>query len=239
MDTKTLLDELLRAGQELASQGRDLAGRGMDMAGQRLGIPEEGPEREAALSTLGKGAAAGGVLALLLGTGTGRKLTGGALKVGGLAALGGLAYQAWQNWQGNDAGEPADIGTPIDRLSGPEAERRSQVLLRAMLAAARSDGHVDDNERVRIQGGIRQLGLEEAVLQMIENELDEPVDAAVIASAADSPEAAAEIYLTSLMVIDPDRPDERRYLQELAEHLKLEPGLVQELEARAGDVTAA
>ena len=108
-----------------------------------------------------------------------------------------------------------------------------------MLAAARSDGHVDDNERVRIQGGIRQLGLEEAVLQMIENELDEPVDAAVIASAADSPEAAAEIYLTSLMVIDPDRPDERRYLQELAEHLKLEPGLVQELEARAGDVTAA
>ena len=239
MDTKTFLDQLLQAGRELATQGRDLAGRGMDMAEQQLGIPEEGPEREAALSTLGKGAAAGGVLALLLGTGSGRKLTGGALKVGGLAALGGLAYQAWRNWQGSDAGEPADIGAPVDRLSGPEAEQRSRVLLRAMLAAARSDGHIDTTERARIHDGIRQLGLEETVLQLIENELDEPVDAALIARDADSPEAAAEIYLVTLMVIDPDQPDERRYLQDLAEHLKLEPGLVQVLEARAGDVAAA
>ena len=239
MDTKTFLDELLRAGQELATQGRDLAGRGLDIAEQRLGIPEEGPERDAALSTLGKGAAAGGLLALLLGTGSGRKLTGGALKVGGLAALGGLAYQAWRNWQGNDAGEPADIGTPVDRLSGPEAEQRSRVLLRAMLAAARSDGHIDTAERSRIQDAIRQFGLEEAVLQLFEHELDAPVDAAVIARDADSPETAAEIYLTSLMVIDPARPDERRYLQELAEYLKLAPGLVKELEARAGGIAGA
>ena len=29
----------------------------------------------------------------------GRKLTGGALKLGSLAALGGVAYKAYQNWQ--------------------------------------------------------------------------------------------------------------------------------------------
>lgn len=72
MDSKTFFDQLLQAGRELATQGRDLASRGVDIAEQRLGLPEEGPERDAALSTLGKGAVAGGVLALLLGTGSGR-----------------------------------------------------------------------------------------------------------------------------------------------------------------------
>ena len=233
MDTRTFLDQLLQAGRELATQGRDLASRGRDVAEQRLGIPDEGPERDAALSSLGKGAMAGGVLALLLGTSGGRKLTGGALKVGGLAALGGLAYQAYRNWQGSAIGEPGDSGTPVDRLSGSEAEQRSQALLKAMLAAARADGHIDAAEREKIREGIRRLGLEGQMVQLIDTELGAPVDPAEIARGADSPEAAVEIYLASLLVIDPDHHDERRYLNDLAGHLKLAPGLVRELEAQA------
>ena len=71
------------------------------------------------------------------------------------------------------------------------------------------------------------------MVQLIDTELGAPVDPAEIARGADSPEAAAEIYLASLLVIDPDHPDERRYLDDLAGHLKLAPGLVRELEAQA------
>lgn len=226
MDTKALLEELLRAGQ-------DLAGRGKGMAERGLGIPPEGPQRDATLSAMGKGAAAAGLLALLLGTGTGRKLTGGALKLGSLAALGGVAYKAYQNWQAGQAGETVEAGTPVGDLTGPEAEQRSRALIKAMVAAAKADGHVDEVERQRIFDGIARLGLQGAAVQRLSAEIDSPGDPASVAAGADSPEAAAEIYLASLLVIYQGQPSERRYLDELARHLNLDAALVSELEKQA------
>ena len=43
--------------------------------------------------------ATGAIAAVLLGTGAGRAVTGTALRVGGLAAIAGLAYKAYQNYQ--------------------------------------------------------------------------------------------------------------------------------------------
>ena len=225
MDTQAFLDQLLQAGRDWASQGKTLAEQG-------LGIPEAGPERDATLSAMGKGAVAAGAFALLLGTGTGRKLTGGALKVGGLAALGGLAFQAYRHWQGGGLG-PAEIGTPVDQLSGPEAEQRSLALLKAMVAAAKADGHIDAAERQKIHEGFHRLGLEDRMVELIDAELSMPVDPAAVARGADSPEAAAEIYLASRLVIDPDHTSERRYLDDLVQHLKLDAALVSELETQA------
>ena len=73
--------------------------QGQTLAEQKLGIPAEGAERDSMLSGMKTGAAAAGILALLLGTRTGRKVTGLGLKVGSVAALGGLAYQMYQRWQ--------------------------------------------------------------------------------------------------------------------------------------------
>jgi uncharacterized membrane protein YebE (DUF533 family) len=226
MDTKALLDELLTASKDLAGQGQQMAERG-------LGIPQEGPERDATLSALGKGAAAAGVLGLLLGTGAGRKLTGGALKLGSLAALGGVAYKAYQNWRAGQAGETAEAGAPVGNLAGPAAEQRSRALIKAMVVAAKADGHVDEAERQRIFEGIARLGLQGSAVALLSAEIDAPVDPAAVAAGADSPEAAAEIYLASLLVIDPDQPSERRYLDELARHLGLDGALVAALENQA------
>lgn len=226
MDTKALLDELLTAG-------KDLADRGQQMAESKLGIPQEGAERDATLSAMGKGAAAAGVLALLLGTGAGRKLTGGALKLGSLAALGGVAYKAYQNWRAGQAGEPAEAGTPVGNLTGPVAEQRSRALIKAMVVAAKADGHVDEAERRRIFEGIARLGLQGEAVQLLSAEINASVDPAAVAAGADSPEAAAEIYLASLLVIDPDQPSERRYLDDLARHLGLDAALAAELEQQA------
>lgn len=226
MATKALLDEILTAGRDLVGQGQQMAERG-------LGIPQEGPERDATLSAMGKGAAAAGVLALLLGTGRGRKLTGGALKLGSLAALGGVAFKAYQNWRVGRPGATAEAGTPVGNLTGPAAEQRSRALIKAMVVAAKADGHVDEAERTRIFAGIARLGLQDSAVQLLSAEVDAPVDPAAVAAGADSPEAAAEIYLASLLVIDPDQPGERTYLDDLARHLRLDGALATELEKQA------
>src|SRR5690606_4102496 len=84
LDPRKLLDDLLGSkvpGTE--STVRDKAGQAAQMA------------RDNPL-------AAGALAAVLLGTGTGRKITGSALKIGGMAAVAGLAYKAYQNHRNGD-----------------------------------------------------------------------------------------------------------------------------------------
>ncbi len=226
MEARQLLDQLLRSGKEVAERGKE-------WIEEKADIPKEGPEREAALSGLAKGAAAGGLLALLLGTQGGRRLAGTALKLGGLAALGTLAYRTYQSWHGVKSTKPEEPGTPVDRLTGEAAEKRGQILLKAMLAAARADGHIDDREREKILNQAEILGLDEETLRFIEEQLQSPVDAGSIAAEADSKETAAEIYLLSRMVIDVANEQEKRYLQQLAEALGLEQDFVAQLERQA------
>jgi uncharacterized membrane protein YebE (DUF533 family) len=229
------LDHLLQAGRDLASQGQGLAERG-------LGVPAQGAERDAMLQGLGKGALVSGILGLLVGTETGREVGSTALTLGGVAALGTVAYKAYQNWQQSQAGTaaaaPADPGRPVNQLTGPAADQRSLALLRAMISAAKADGHLDDTERANIHQAITSLGLEAATVAALEREIDGPLDPAQIARGADSPEAAAEIYLASRVVIDPDTWQERAYLKELAQQLGLEQGLVDQLELQVRGSTA-
>ncbi len=226
MEARQLLDQLLQSGKEIAEKGKE-------WIEEKADIPKEGPEREAALSNLAKGAAAGGLLALLLGTQGGRRLTGTAVKLGGLAALGTLAYKAYQSWHAIKSTKPEEPGTPVDRLTGEAAEKRGQILLKAMLAAARADGHIDDEERAKILDQAKTLGLDEETVRFIEEQLQTSVDARAIAAEADSKETAAEIYLLSRMVIDVANEAEKRYLQQLAEALGLERDFVAQLERQA------
>jgi len=92
MDTQSFLDELLKTGKSYAEQGRKIAE-------EKLQMPEKGEGRDATIDGMKKGAMAAGVLALLLGTGAGRRVTGSALKIGSLAAIGSIGWKAYQNWQ--------------------------------------------------------------------------------------------------------------------------------------------
>ena len=227
MDTKGLIEQILNAGRELAEQGQTIAQNKLD-------IPAEGTEREATLSGMGKGAAIAGVLALLLGTKTGRGVTGAGLKLGTLGALGGLAYKTYQNWQSQQTGQTiSQAGASIENLTGPQAEQRSLVLLKAMIAAAKSDGHIDAAEGAKIEDLMTKLDLESATAKLIKEELSKPLDPKDIAASADTPEAAAEIYLTSLLVIGVVNENERAYLDQLAEYLKIPKDLAQQMETQA------
>lgn len=228
MDAKVILDNLLETSQKATKKG-------LEIAEQKLGVPASGEERDVMLDGLGKGALAAGAVAILLGTKGGRKLTGTALKVGGVAAVGGIAYKAyneWQRQQQQQAGTIVDTGTPIADLAEVEANARSEAIVKAMISAAKSDGHVDNDEQKLITAKIESLGMEQEITSFLMKELNKPLDVAEVVASADSPEAAAEIYLASTMVVDLTAPDERKYMDALAEGLGLDAELVTELESK-------
>lgn len=202
----------------------------------------------------GGGALAGGLAAILLGTKTGRKLGGEALKLGGMAAVGALAYKAYRDWQAGKqpapAGAqpqpqqapvpmlPAPSGTPFNPSTPNEQQALARHLLRAMIAAAKADGHVDAQEQARIFAEMDKLPLAADDKAFVMDELRAKLDIDAVASAASTPEEAAEIYAASLLAIDVDNAAERGYLSMLAARLKLDDALVAHLQQNVAQVSA-
>jgi uncharacterized membrane protein YebE (DUF533 family) len=218
------------------------ASTGQAPTGNPAGSPGGGPGGSVSDFISGRGGAAlaGGALGLLLGSKKGRKMGGKALKYGGVAALGLMAYKAYGNWQAQ-GGQAAPAAEPqtLDRVTGPVAEQHSTAVLKAIIAAAKSDGHVDERERQLIDDGLRNLTADASVLQWVDRELQKPLDPVEVASAAGTIEVASEMYLASALVIDDGNFMERSYLDELGRQLKLAPELVTELNAQAASARGA
>ncbi len=201
------------------------------------------------------GGLAGGLSGNLLSSKSGRKMGKKALKMGGLAAVGALAYAAFQRYSsGNSAGggqaavsqasapelTPAPEGSAF--LPAKEDSAGQEVLgltlVRAMIAAARSDGRLDAQESQAIFQRIESLGLDSESQSMMVAEMGRPVDVDAIVNSATTPEVAAEIYVASLLAIEVDTTAEKSYLAMLAARLNIPPELAAELqrqvEAQAG-----
>ena len=231
MNTRGLLDQLLKSASDYLSRQSGSAGK---PAAQTGPDPLSG-----VLSGAAGGALAAGAMGLLMGNKKARKVTGNVAMYGGLAALGVVAYKAYDNWQKNQSAAPLREPQTVDRLSGPQLEDHSQAILRALIGAAKADGHIDERERSLIDGELAKLGTDPALVRWFDQELRKPLDPADVASAATSPEMAAEMYVASVLMVDEDSFMERAYLQELAHQLKLEPGLVAELERQVAQSLAA
>ncbi|WP_137822186.1 tellurite resistance TerB family protein [Pseudomonas sp. D(2018)] len=224
MNTRGLLDQLLKSGQELLQQ--KAGGKSGGFSGGKSGNGDLG----SLLKGAGGGALAAGALGLLLGNKSARKLGGKALTYGGLAALGVLAYKAYGNWQAQQPNAPTSEPQTLDRLPAPQAEQHSQAILKALVAAAKADGHVDARERQLIEEALGKLTQDAELHRWLDAELNKPLDPADVARAATTPEMAAEMYLASVLMVDEEHFMERAYLEELARQLRLDPGLKVELE---------
>lgn len=228
-----IADQLLTQGRAYLGQGTDAASRGAaGMLGQdRVDRARDYVGRNA--ESLGVGAAAGGLIGLLLGTKTGRSLGGSALKLGALAAIGGLAYKAYADWQakqGGAVGPGPDAGPAM--LPGPEEQALARVLIVAMIQAAKADGVVDPTEYRTILGKAETVGIDPEASAFLDAELTGPADMDKVIAAATTPEVATQIYAASALAIVPDRPTEVAYLVELARRLGLDPALTAEIDAR-------
>lgn len=187
--------------------------------------------------------AAGALAAVLLGTDPGRKVAGAAIKLGGLAAIGSLAYRAYQNYQNGKnpeqtpaSGEPELLPPPADTgfhpSQAPQGESEfALVLVRAMIAAAKADGRIDDEERLKIVGRLGEAGMDEEAEAFIRAELEAPLDLDALVASARSEEQKVELYTASRLTVDADSRAERGYLDLLAGRLGLPDALVDHIEA--------
>lgn len=197
----------------------------------------------AAKNPVATGVAIGGLAAVLLGTGAGRKIAGSAARMGGMALVGGLAYKALQNYQ---AGKPLlDLQNVAQDLQQPRAlpppstdNDQALRLVRAMVAAASSDGIVDETERHAIVGNLKAAGIEAEAAQFLESEFANPADPVTLAQGITNPEEAAQVYAAARLAIDPDTADEQAFLKALAGELHLDPSLVAHIDAAASNVKA-
>lgn len=194
----------------------------------------------------GGGTTAGGGLGGLLGglLGGGGSNTGGSTQgrsAGGvnyaaLASLGMMAFKAYQNWQRSQAAAPQQAVRTVDQLSGSEAEDHSHAILRALIAAAKADGRIDQQEEQLIYAEIKRQTSDPQLQQWLDEEVSKPLDAAEVAQSARDPAMAAEMYLASVMLVDDQQEAERAYLDELAGALQLDPALQVHLEQQAKGV---
>ncbi len=200
-----------------------------DMAKQFLGKEQAGGLSGAQIG--GIGAAAGA----LFGGGI-----GGAARGGALAVLGTLALTALRNAKASSAGqqpggetltlEPQDVSAAMD----PAAE---QLMVRAMISAAKADGQIDQAEMEKIIGKVGDEGVTPEEKAYVMSQLTAPVDIAALAAAAQGPAQAAEVYAASLLAIDIDSDAERQYLRDLAAALRLDPAAVAQLHELTGAPT--
>ncbi|MDF0698301.1 tellurite resistance TerB family protein [Rhizobium sp. MC63] len=225
-DAKKLLDQFL------GSQVPGLGGSVRDRAGEAMQTARNNPMKTGALA------------AVLLGTKTGRSIAGNALAIGGLAAIAGLGYQAYKNYQSGQApAAPSDAPSannpvllpPAESGFGPASPAGSNefvlVLIRAMIAAAKADGHIDAAERALIMDKITAADVSGEAAAFIERELASPTDIDALVAAAVTEEQRVELYTASRLTIDPDSRAERGYLDLLAGRLGLADQLVDHIEA--------
>lgn len=213
--------------------------------GKSAGDLFEQAKQLAGQNKLATGAALGGLGALLLGTGGGRGLLGGAATLGGLAMVGGLAYKAFQNHQAKAQPaaqgliEAAPAASPFGETGDVKQDNEtSMLILRAMIAAAASDGIIDNEERSRIVGGLQNAGLDVHAAKFLDAEFAKPASVADLAAAATTPALAAQVYTAARIAIDANSMQEKAFLMNLAVALKLDEGLVAQIDAGASAAKA-
>ena len=194
------------------------------------------------------GLAGGAVSGAIMSNKKARKTAGTVLKVGGLAALGGMAWKAYQGYNaqqnpGTGVETPqVATNTPANPVWSGVNEKgfaidendvspgsRSLLLIQAMIAAACADGHLDAREREQILARVGEFGLDPDEKALVFDSMQQPLSLTDIAQRVDCPELAAEVYMASALVVDSSLIASELYLDALAFRLGLPEGLVKQM----------
>ncbi|EYD76865.1 hypothetical protein Rumeso_01823 [Rubellimicrobium mesophilum DSM 19309] len=220
---RTILERLLTEGRALAQQAEDAAA-------ERLGVGDDPASRQRLRQTGLAGGAALGVAAMLLGSRRRSSFSRNALLIGGLGALGKIAMDAWSKGGGQHA-LPSERA--IGQLGDRDAEDRAHTILIAMVAAAKADGHIDEEEQSAIEAEMDDAP--EAVRALMDEALRAPSDPESIAARVTGGQERREVYAASALLCGRDHPMEVDYLDRLARALGLSEEEARRIE---GDVLA-
>lgn len=232
MNLQNLFSDFIGSGDQTASRSPTQGGISDTLGKLGENIP----------GGLAGGAAAGGLMALLMTNKSARKFAGKAASYGGTALLGGLAYKAYSNWQHNkgrqtnglngaDTATPASTGHPETvYMDAPDFQLQ---LIKSMIASAQADGHIDAAEQKRIFDAVQEMELPADVKGVIFDLLQQTITVDELAQGVNTIEEKSQVYLASVMVIDPDHPAEQAHLMQLAQALQLPEGLPDQLQWQA------
>ena len=104
------------------------------------------------------------------------------------------------------------------------------AIIRAMVAAAKADGHLDEQERAQILGQMTEGGMDGEAQQFLADLMASDLSPAAVAAASGNEEQASQLYVASRIVVDAESPQERAYMDALAVALRLPPGLAEHLD---------
>ena len=223
-----LLGGLLKGGNNNQQQ----SGGGL---GDLLGSMLNGQSNQQAPSS---GGGMGDLLGSLLGGGQSQSQNQSS-SLGGAGGLGGLLTSAIAKYaQSQHADHPTLSHDNVDHLprglDANSASTQADLLIKAMINAAKSDGSIDRSEQENI---IKRLGdISQAEADYVRSEFNAPLDVAgFVRSIPRGMEQ--QVYAVSLSAIDLDSNKEAKYLGELAHGLGLTPQVANAIHKQLGAPT--
>lgn len=181
-------------------------------------------------------AAAG--LGALIGALSGKSGSSSMGGIGGglMGLLGMMAFKALTGNNNNASqAQQEQLAQSIASRSQQQVASDAEIILTAMLDAAKADGQVDAEELGRITGKIKSAGIGQDGMNYLISKLQAPMETnKILAAVQGRPELAAQVYSASLMAIDVDTQAEKRYLAGLANAMDLPQSVVNNIEQIVG-----
>ena len=104
------------------------------------------------------------------------------------------------------------------------------TLVKAVIVAAKADGHIDEIEQQRIFKAAEQMDITTEMKGRVFDLLRQQISMEELTKGINAIEQMSEIYLASCIAITPDHTSEQAHLDQLASALELPEDLANELQ---------
>ena len=102
-----------------------------------------------------------------------------------------------------------------------DAAASATLLIQTMIAAAWSDGELDEQERSNIIGSATKAQMDQESIAFLESEIQQPKDIQFVASQAIKLNQQSAVYGAAIMAINIDTDQEKDFLHNLSDKLHL------------------
>ena len=233
MDFMSLLGSMVQgnmSSSRTASSRMSSAGSGIqDILSSLMGAGQTVKDKVG-----GDNLAAGGIGALLGALmGGSESTTANTLGGGMMGLLGMMAYKALRGSLGGNAGVTATASAPQAYVQPTPQQQNNdaEIIITAMIDAAKADGQVDADEFQRITTSLKNNGLSQDGMNYVIQKLQGPMETAkIVAAVKGRPQLAAEVYSASIMAINVDTDAERKYLTKLGKAMGLSTEVMDNIE---------